>query len=66
MAQIHAINITFCYDRSFDNIFENVSFSIGTCVKVLLAGSLLTTAHPYIWDEPLNYIDIFQECGLKR
>ncbi|HML49289.1 MAG TPA: Lsa family ABC-F type ribosomal protection protein, partial [Clostridia bacterium] len=26
--------------------------------KVLLAASLATPAHLYLWDEPLNYIDV--------
>ena len=30
MAQISVNNLTFYYDGSFDNIFENVSFSIDT------------------------------------
>ena len=28
MAQINVSNLTFCYEGSFDNIFEDVSFSI--------------------------------------
>lgn len=34
-------------------------FSLGQKKKVLLAGSLCQRAHLYIWDEPMNYIDIF-------
>ena len=34
-------------------------FSEGQKKKVLIAASLLTSAHLYIWDEPLNYIDVF-------
>ena len=30
MAQINVSNLTFGYDGSFDNIFENASFSIDT------------------------------------
>ena len=30
MAQISVNNLTFCYEGSFDNIFEKVSFSIDT------------------------------------
>ena len=30
MAQISVNNLTFYYEGSFDNIFENVSFSIDT------------------------------------
>ncbi len=34
-------------------------YSQGQKKKVLLAGSLCQKAHLYIWDEPMNYIDIF-------
>jgi len=33
---------------------------------VLLATSLLTPAHLYIWDEPLNYIDVFSRMQLEK
>lgn len=33
-------------------------FSAGQKKKVLLAKSLCEPAHLYVWDEPLNYIDI--------
>ena len=35
------------------------TYSEGQKKKTLLAASLCTPAHLYIWDEPLNYIDIF-------
>ncbi|MGN0424746.1 MAG: ATP-binding cassette domain-containing protein [Acetatifactor sp.] len=41
-------------------------FSEGQKKKVLLAASLLTPAHLYIWDEPLNYIDIFSRIQLEN
>ena len=34
MAQINVSNLTFCYEGSFDNIFEEVSFSIDTNWKL--------------------------------
>ena len=34
-------------------------YSQGQKKKVMLAGSLCQRAHLYIWDEPMNYIDIF-------
>ena len=34
--------------------------------KVLLAGSLCESAHLYVWDEPLNYIDIYSRMQLER
>jgi lincosamide and streptogramin A transport system ATP-binding/permease protein len=33
-------------------------FSMGQVKKVLLAASMALPAHLYIWDEPLNYIDL--------
>ena len=33
-------------------------FSMGQKKKVLLARSLCEPAHLYLWDEPLNFIDI--------
>ncbi len=41
-------------------------FSEGQKKKALLAASLLTPAHLYIWDEPLNYIDLFSRIQLER
>ena len=38
MSQIHINNITFSYEGSFDNIFENVSFSVDTDWKLGLIG----------------------------
>lgn len=40
-------------------------FSEGQKKKVLIAASLLTPAHLYIWDEPLNYIDIFSRMQIE-
>ena len=41
-------------------------FSAGQKKKVLLAGSLCESAHLYVWDEPLNYIDIYSRMQLER
>jgi lincosamide and streptogramin A transport system ATP-binding/permease protein len=41
-------------------------FSEGQKKKVLIAGSLLTSAHLYIWDEPLNYIDVFSRMQIEK
>ena len=38
MSQIHISNLTFSYEGSFDNIFENVSFSVDTDWKLGLIG----------------------------
>lgn len=40
-------------------------YSAGQKKKVLLAASLLTPAHLYIWDEPLNFIDIFSRMQIE-
>lgn len=41
-------------------------YSEGQKKKVLLAASLLTPAHLYIWDESLNYIDIFSRMQIEK
>ena len=41
-------------------------YSEGQKKKVLLAASLLTPAHLYIWDEPLNYIDVFSRMQIEK
>ena len=41
-------------------------YSEGQKKKVLLAASLLTPAHLYLWDEPLNYIDIFSRMQIEK
>ncbi|MFG6332260.1 MAG: ATP-binding cassette domain-containing protein [Lachnospiraceae bacterium] len=40
-------------------------YSEGQKKKVLLAASLITPAHLYIWDEPLNYVDVFSRMQLE-
>ncbi len=40
-------------------------YSDGQKKKVLVAGSLLTPAHLYIWDEPMNYIDVFSRMQIE-
>jgi len=41
-------------------------FSAGQKKKVLLARSLCEQAHVYIWDEPLNYIDILSRMQIEE
>ena len=41
-------------------------FSEGQKKKVLIASSLITPAHLYIWDEPLNFIDVFSRMQIER
>lgn len=41
-------------------------YSEGQKKKVLLAGSLCEKAHLYIWDEPLNFIDILSRIQIEN
>ena len=41
-------------------------YSEGQKKKVLLAASLMTPAHLYLWDEPLNYIDVFSRMQIEK
>lgn len=45
---------------------DMAGFSEGQKKKVLLAASLMTPAHLYIWDEPLNYIDVFSRMQIEE
>ena len=40
--------------------------SAGQKKKVLIAGNLATPANLYIWDEPLNFVDIISRIQLER
>ena len=42
------------------------AYSSGQKKKVLLAKSLCQQAHLYVWDEPLNYIDIFSRMQIEN
>ena len=41
-------------------------YSAGQQKKVLIAASLCQSAHLYIWDEPLNYIDLFSRMQIEE
>ena len=41
-------------------------FSAGQKKKVLIAKSLCEPAHLYVWDEPLNYIDVYSRIQIER
>jgi len=45
---------------------EMENYSGGQKKKVLIAKSLCEQAHLYIWDEPLNYIDIFSRMQIEE
>ena len=40
-------------------------YSAGQKKKVLIAASLCQSAHLYIWDEPLNYIDVLSRMQIE-
>ncbi|HIU76653.1 MAG TPA: ABC-F type ribosomal protection protein [Candidatus Pelethocola excrementipullorum] len=48
----------------FDKRMEE--FSEGQKKKVLIARSLSQQAHLYVWDEPLNYIDVFSRMQIEQ
>lgn len=48
----------------FEKKMEN--FSAGQKKKVLIAKSLCEPAHLYVWDEPLNYIDIYTRIQIEN
>ena len=41
-------------------------YSAGQRKKILLAASLCQSAHLYLWDEPLNYIDLFSRMQIEE
>ena len=50
--------------EQFDKNMED--FSAGQKKKALSAKSLCEQAHLYIWDEPLNYIDVFSRIQIEK
>lgn len=50
--------------QQFDKNIEQ--YSEGQKKKLLLARSLCEQAHLYVWDEPLNYIDVFSRMQLEE
>ena len=60
-----AILHKFGFDKSrFDA--ELSECSLGQKKKVLLAASLCEEAHLYLWDEPLNYIDVLSRIQIEK
>lgn len=47
-------------------ISRTENLSAGQKKKVLIAGSLATPSNLYIWDEPLNFVDIISRIQLER
>lgn len=53
------------FERSqFDK--DIADFSAGQKKKVLIAASLCQPAHLYIWDEPLNFIDLISRMQIEQ
>ena len=48
----------------FEKNFED--YSQGQKKKVLIAASLCDPAHLYVWDEPMNYIDVLSRIQLEE
>ena len=48
----------------FEKDMSELSF--GQKKKVLLAASLCQSAHLYVWDEPLNFIDLYSRMQIER
>ena len=42
------------------------AYSAGQQKKVLIARSLCQQAHLYLWDEPLNYVDVLSRIQIER
>ncbi|NCB91219.1 MAG: ABC-F type ribosomal protection protein [Clostridia bacterium] len=54
-------------DLSREQFDKDISqFSEGQKKKVLIAKSLCEQAHLYLWDEPMNYIDIFSRMQIEE
>ncbi len=54
-------------DLGREQFYKNMEeFSEGQKKKILIAASLITPAHLYIWDEPLNYIDVFSRMQIEK
>ena len=54
-------------DFSRDQLEKDMSlYSAGQKKKVLLARSLSEKAHLYVWDEPLNYIDVISRMQIEE
>lgn len=54
-------------DLGREQFVKNIEdLSEGQKKKILIAASLMTPAHLYIWDEPLNYIDVFSRMQIEK
>ena len=55
----------FGFERSQFDV-DMGDFSAGQKKKVFLAASLCEEAHLYVWDEPLNYIDVISRIQIEN
>jgi len=54
-------------DFSDDQLEKDMTYySAGQKKKVLIARSLCEKAHLYLWDEPLNYIDVISRMQIEE
>lgn len=65
------VSLFFSILRKMDFLREQLNeecsyFSAGQKRKVMIARSLCEKAHLYIWDEPLNYIDVFSRIQIEN
>ena len=45
---------------------DMADFSAGQKKKVLIAASLCEKAHLHVWDEPMNYIDVYSRMQIEE
>jgi len=54
-------------DMDSDDLSKNIEeLSEGQKKKVLIAKSLSQSAHIYVWDEPLNFIDVYSRIQIEE
>ena len=63
------VDVKFLRKMDFERVqFEKdmKEFSGGQKKKVLIAKSLCERAHLYVWDEPLNFIDVYSRMQIEQ
>lgn len=46
--------------------YQNNRLSAGQKKKIIIAKSISESAHIYIWDEPLNFVDIISREQIEK
>ena len=59
-----ATSVTKKLDHNIEKDIKD--FSGGQKKKVLIAKSLCEKAHLYVWDEPLNFIDVYSRMQIEQ